>query len=277
MVRNLLSVILCLICFSSKLACANVASIRANGLPHDSPVLAALDDAQKFEPYSSAYSIKWSYPVRKEEVATRLGKDLGFLRLALKDHPDNAELLLLTGLVAHYGYNLDLEGSYDAAMDAFERAGKLQPSDIRPPWFRATMRCHTLESKAGAEEFLSIEANHSSDELPAAFWNDYLICATVTNMPAHVLRAASYLEKRHATASITGADFIDLARKRFKPYDPSKKHDQKDVWYGNKAGEEIDITSTMCGIRLRVHSSTTGFEGRLVHGTIQHWFLQGSR
>jgi hypothetical protein len=169
---------------------ADIAAIHASALPQEPAVLAALDDAKQLEPYCKFWSNDWQNPVPKNEVATRLGKDLESLTLAIKNHPDSEELLL-TGLVARYAYNLDVEGSHDMAISALEQAQTLAPADFRPLWFRATLQCQTVEMKPGADEFLSVEASHSWDQLPVAFWDDYIECAYVTNMPAHVLRAAS--------------------------------------------------------------------------------------
>ena len=90
---------------------AELAAIHAAALPQETSVLAALDDATQLEAYSSSFTQEWRFPVSKDEVATRLGKDLGFLQASLKSHPQNVELLLLTGLVAHYAYNVDVPNS----------------------------------------------------------------------------------------------------------------------------------------------------------------------
>jgi hypothetical protein len=100
-------------------AFADIAAIHANQLPQETAVLAVLDDIKQLEPYCRAWTNNWQYPIDKNDVITRLGKDLGFLTLALKNHPDNAELALLTGLVARYAYNLDVDGSHDTAINAF--------------------------------------------------------------------------------------------------------------------------------------------------------------
>ncbi|HME57770.1 MAG TPA: hypothetical protein VKF63_05485 [Terracidiphilus sp.] len=236
-------------------ALADVAAIHADKLPQETAILDALDDAKQLEPYSRSWTIKWQYPIAKEEVATRLGKDLGFLTLALKNHPENAELLLLTGLVARYAYNLDIEGSQKTALNVLEQAQKLDPSDVRAPWFRATLTCQTTEPKAGADEFLSIEASHDWEMLPIAFWDDYIDCAVLTNMPAHALRAADHLEKLHAPESTMRTFLTNGARKRFDAFDPMKKYEPKEVWEGANPGESPDFTSTMCGVRLRVHGN----------------------
>jgi hypothetical protein len=241
--------------FLAPRALADVAAIHADLLPQETAVLAALDDAKQLEPYSQSWTLPWRFPIAKEEVSTRLGKDLGFLTIALKSHPDNVELLLLTGLVARYAYNLDVEGSYDITLNALGQAQNLAPSDVRAPWFRATLLCHTMKPKAGADEFLAIENSHAWDQLPAAFWDDYMECASVTNMPAHMLRAADHLEKLHAPTSEMRTFLANGARKRFDAFDPKKKYEPKEVWEGANPGESPDFTSTMCGVRLRAHGN----------------------
>jgi hypothetical protein len=232
-------------------ALSEVDAIHADRLPQETAVLAALDDVRQLEPYCYSYTPDWRYSIAKEEVATRIGKDLGFLTLALKDYPDNAELLLLTGLAARFAYNLDAPGSYETALNALAKIQKLDPSDVRAPWFHATLLCQTAKPNTGAEEMLSIESSHSWDQLPAAFWDDYMECATVTNMPAHLLRAADHMEKLHAPSSEVRTVITEATRKRYDVFDPKKEYDPKEVWQGVNAAENSEFTSTTCGVRLR--------------------------
>jgi hypothetical protein len=248
---------------------ADVAAIRTDALPQEAAILNALDDARQLEPYSRSYTRDWAFPVPREDALSRLGKDLGFLKIALQAHPDNPELLLLTGLVAHYAYNLDLDGSYDAAMQSLAGAEKRAPSDLRPAWFRASLLCQTSHPKAGADEFLAIEASRPWDRLPAAFWDDYMECATVTAMTAHVLRAADHLEKLHARKSAMRTILTDAALKRFDPYDPAKTYDSKDVWEARDAGSFVEFTSTTCGVRFRSPSAWTVHDLSLKSGACQ--------
>ncbi len=234
-------------------AVAEIASIHASALPQESAVLAALDDAQQMEPYSHSWSSNWRYPITKDEVATRLGKDLAFLLLAQKNHPENTELNLLTGLVAHFAYNVDVPNSYDAAMNSLAQASKQHPEDLRGTWFHASMLCQTSQPKGGAEEFLSLESSHPWNQLPIAFWDDYLECATVTNMPAHALRASSYLTQLHAPLSAMRDFLTNLAHKRFVEFDPKTKYEAKQIWWGSNADHDPAFTGTSCGISLRAH------------------------
>jgi hypothetical protein len=240
--------------FFTPKAFADIAAIHAEKLPQETAVLGALDDVRQLEPYSATWTAKWQYSITKEEVAARLGKDLGFLKLAIKSHPDNVELLLLTGLVARYAYNVDVDGSYDGAMDALGQAQKSAPADFRAPWFRATLECQTMELKTGADEFLAIENSRVWNTLPEAFWHDYLNCATIANLPAHALRAVSHLEELRPGSKEDYALAVDIARKRIEPYDPKKDYEAKEVWQAEpNSGDDFVLTSTLCGLHLRAH------------------------
>jgi hypothetical protein len=233
-------------------AFADIAAIHAAALPQEPSILAALDDARQIEPYASAWTNNWNYAIAKKDVADRLERDLGFLGAALQKHPDNVELALLTGLVAHYAYNVDVPNSHDKAIAAFESARKLAPTDTRTTWFHANLLCQTNESEAGATELLDLEAAHSWDQLPADFWGDYMYCAAVANMPAHVLRAAFYLDRLHAPPMEMRSQLVEIARKRFDVFDPGKKYDSKEVWQASKADDAVRFTSTLCGARFTV-------------------------
>jgi hypothetical protein len=145
-----------------------------------------------------------------------------------------------------------MEGSDSDTLAALETAARLAPVDVRGPWFHAAFLCETLKSHDGAEEFLAIEENHKWDELSAAFWDDYMDCASVTDMPEHALRAAEYLNKLHSPVSKRRSALVDIAQKRFNRFDPAKDYEPKDVWVEGAAGTDPTFTSTACGLRLQV-------------------------
>jgi hypothetical protein len=243
-----------LFAFISTTALADIAAIHSEALPQEPALLAALDDVRRLEPFVSVWTNNWKYPVGKREAADRLEKDLGFISASRTAHSDNLELALLTGLVAHYAYNLDVPGSHDKAIAALEDASKLAANDFRVTWFHADLLCQTKETGAGALEFLALETAHPWDQLPAGFWVNYMYCATVTNMPAHVLRAATYLERLHAPGSETRTFLAENAAKRFDAFDPSKKYDAKETWQAIDSGDVTGFTSTLCGVRFNAAS-----------------------
>jgi hypothetical protein len=254
---------------------ADIAAIQQGALPQETAVLAAYDDAGKLEAYSRSWTNDWKYPVSKAEVAARLGKALDFLSAAAKNHPDNAELLLLTGLVAHYAYNVDVPQSYDKAMAALDAAQKLAGADIRAGWFHASILCQLSQPKAGADAMLAIEAGHGWNQLPAGFWDDYMECATVTNMPAHVLRAASYLEKLHARDSWMRTFLANGAAKRFDRFDRNRNYEPKEVWRGAQSGDNTEFTSTTCGVRFLAYGDWSVNQIAVTKGTCVAYFSTG--
>ncbi|HEV2134367.1 MAG TPA: hypothetical protein VGR47_08890 [Terracidiphilus sp.] len=269
-----LALIICLVSLAPR-AFAAVAAVDVSALPQETYVLAAYDDAQRFEPYVSSWTSDWQYPVSREEVATRLTADMGFLALALKSHPENQDLLLLTALIAHYAYNLDVNGSYDQAMRALNQAQTLSPADVRPLWFRASLVCQTGDSSSGFEQFLSIESAHPWNRLPIGFWDDYLECAMINGMPAHALRAADHLEALHAPPSQRRTYLVQTARNVFAPFDPGKAYPPRDAWAGGKQGEDVTFTSTTCGLQIRAHGDWIVNDLALNKGACLAYFATG--
>jgi hypothetical protein len=249
-----------------------MAAIHRAALPQTPPVLQAFDDAAQLEAYSRAWTDKWTYPVPKKEVAERLGRDLGFLNTAAQTNPDNAELLLLTGLVAHYAYNVDVEAGYDTTVAVLGQAARLSPSDIRPIWFRASLFCQTKETKAGMEALLAIEKSQAWNALPSAFWDDYIECASVNGMPAHVLRAADYLARMHAPFSDLRTFLVTTSRNRFVAFDPKKEYKSQEVWRATNAAGDVVLTNTSCGLQMQVHGTWQPNQLELTKGSCVAYF-----
>jgi hypothetical protein len=255
-------------------ALADVAAIHRDRLPQTAPVLAALDDARAMEPYTDRWNDKWQFPVAKADVAARLGVDFASLQAAVKDNPANEELLLLAGLVAHYGYNVDVEHTDDAVLSDLQAAGKLDASDFRVPWFHADFMCQTTKPSTGAEEFLSIEGAHPWRDLPPAFWRNYEHCAAVTNMPAHLLRAADYLAQ---LTPPTDDDrfYAVIGNSRFTAVDLQKDYDSTSSWFGSRDGDEIILDSTACGVRFHAKAAWTADRLELQKGSCVAVFSTG--
>lgn len=247
----------CLLTLSTSQLRADIAAIHRSALPQETAVLAALDDVEQLEPYCHFWTaaVLWQFDIPRQQVADRLSKDLGFLVEARKAHPENAELALLTGLVAIYAHNLEIEESYDTAMKTLDATGKLTPGDLRLDWFKATLHCQSTEIEEGARSFLAVENAGALRRLPGAFWDDYMECALLSNMPVHVLRAASYLELTHIPQTDRGKKYVEIARQRIAPFDPQKGYVANAVWLGLEATDNVEIlTGTSFGVRLKVHS-----------------------
>ncbi|HTV13903.1 MAG TPA: hypothetical protein VME68_04255 [Acidobacteriaceae bacterium] len=255
-------------------ALADVAAVHRDRLPQTPPVLAALDDAAAMEPYSDRWSNKWIFPVPKKDVAEHLRKDITALQAAVKDNPTNEELLLVAGLVAHYGYNVDVEHTDESAPQDLAAAGKLDPNDFRVSWFHADFMCQTIKPSVGAKEFLSIEGSHAWRDLPAAFWRNYEHCAAVTNMPAHLLRAAGYLSQL-APSTDDDKFYESLGHDRMTAVDLTRDYDTASSWTGDRDGDDVAVTSTACGVRFRARSTWTPDRLELQKGSCVAVFSTG--
>jgi hypothetical protein len=163
-------------------------------------------------------------------------------------NPGNEELLLLIGLVASYAYNVDVDGSHELAVDSLEKAHKLVPDDYRPQWFLGSHECQTIDlTKEGMDTLLSVERLRPWEQLPPSFWDDYISCTAITNMPAHSLRAGDHLKMLHAPPSIIRDTVLEGARGRLKTPDPTANYSKGDAWSVKTVNSRSVFTSFVCG------------------------------
>lgn len=226
---------------------ARLRDIRTALLPNQPKVQKAYDAALKVEPMAEQWTAPWRYPVPRAKVAATLSTCLVELKDAEITYPHNEELFLLTGIVASYAYNLDVKGAYDAATTSLKDALKLAPNDPRPEWLLGSFYCgsgnKTLE---GMDSLLKIESRFDWQKLPADFWGSYMMCATLTNMPAHVLRAASRLSQL-GPLSATAKWEVEMANKRVVETSVAKTYTPTESWSVNKTSAGIQLFSDACG------------------------------
>lgn len=250
MIRTLRWALFAVVLAIPRPAFASLKDIQTEKLPDISAVRKAYEDASEIESYVCVWSSEWRYAIPKNEVASRLSTSLLSLKQALKSNPDNEELLLLIGLVAHYAYNVDVEGTFDLAMNSFQSARALSPMDHRPDWFLATFACESNQVKEGMEKFLTIEDAHGWQQLSPGFWDDYIHCGLIANMPAHVLRAGQYAARLNARPSKDRDSLLELAGKRFKKSDPNTTYGSAEAWASENRGSQTIFTSTIFGISI---------------------------
>jgi hypothetical protein len=143
---------------------------------------------------------------------------------------------------------VDVDGSHELAVDSLEKAHKLAPDDYRPQWFLGSHQCQTVDlTKEGMDTFLSIERLRPWEQLPPGFWDDYISCATVTNMPAHCLRAGDHLKIFHAPTFQYRDTLLEAARGRLKTPDPTATYSKEDAWSVKKVDSRSVFTSFVCG------------------------------
>src|SRR6185437_1540156 len=227
--------------------------IDANKLPQSPAVQAAYRSAQQLAPYANTWSLNWNYDIPKAQVQDKLADDLGILSKALQSDPSNHEFQLLTGLVAHFAYNLNDEAAFQIATDNLTKAAAAHPTDIRGEWFLGIHQCQALQVVDGMNRLLSLEDKFKN--LPADFWDDYITCASVAVLPAHTRRAID-----HAVASGQPPErfkaLSDIANSRYKTADLAKTIGAHDAWTAEKLpNDRVSFTSRLCGVSFTANGN----------------------
>lgn len=229
---------------------AQVKDIDATKLPQNPAVQAAYRSAQQFEPYANTWTLNWNYDIPKAQVQDKLADDVGILSKALKDDPSNHELQLLTGLVAHFAYNLNDEAAFQTATDTLGKAATADPADIRGEWFLGIHQCQALQVVDGMNRLLDVEAKDKNP--PADFWNDYITCASIAILPAHTLRA---IDRAVANGESPESyhQLSEIAASRYKTADLTKTINAHQAWADDVHPDNRDIfTSHLCGVTFTV-------------------------
>jgi hypothetical protein len=105
-------------------------------------------------------------------------------------------------------------------------------------------RCQSNDTAGGMGDLLRIESSYS--DLPGVFWQDYALCATVANMPAHALRALDNAKKLGVERS--DDKFVRMAaEKRLIPSSMTETYKSHEAWKAERVGDGVTFTSTLCG------------------------------
>ena len=231
---------------------AQLSQIDPAKLPQNERVQDAFSKALSVESMARNWNADWHFDTPKQQVASILISSLQDLQSAEAGSPKNSELFLLSGLVAHFAYNVDVEDAYKTAVESLQRAHGIAPNDYRSEWFLGMHHCQADEIEKGMEQMLSVESQVPWQQLPEDFWDDYTTCATLALMPAHNLRAAD-----HAVAlgaSLTKYDsVVDMANKRYRLTDTETSYAAHDVWQGTKQTGEVQFRSQLCGLGFSAH------------------------
>jgi len=230
-------------------AVAQLKEIDAAKLPQNPKVRFAYEQVLPIESLARQWSPKWPYATPKEQVVSVLKSSLEELNSAETAAAQNEEYWLLKGLVAHLAYNVDDEQAYQIAVDSFEKARELAPTDYRVGWLLGMHLCQANQIKAGMEQLLAVEDQVAWQKLPLDFWDDYTTCSTISLMPAHTLRAVGHAVRLGAPAASYDA-VVDIARKRYEYPSADATYGAHDAWQAIQEKEGVVFTSQLCGIEF---------------------------
>jgi hypothetical protein len=146
-------VLACISAFS-RTVCAQLSEIDPAKLPHDAAVQSAYVQLLPIEHYGQSWTNDWKYDVPKKVVVDQFTTALSQLVTASERSPDNHELQLLTGLVAHFAYNLDVDSSWATAVNSLQKAAASDPKDYRASWFLGMHQCQATDNGPGMTHLL---------------------------------------------------------------------------------------------------------------------------
>ncbi|HEV2578181.1 MAG TPA: hypothetical protein VGU25_13315 [Acidobacteriaceae bacterium] len=231
-------------------AIAQLKEIDATKLPQSPAVQAAFRSAQDLERYADTWTLNWNYDIPKAQVQDKLADDLGILSKAVQSDPNNHELQLLTGLVAHFAYNVNDEAAFDPATSNLTKAAASDPADIRGDWFLGIHQCQALQVVAGMNRLPNVEAKDKNP--PPDFWYDYITCASIAILPAHTLRA---IDRAVADGQSPESyhQLSEIAASRYKTADLTKTINAHEAWADEILPNNRDLfTSHLCGVSFIV-------------------------
>jgi hypothetical protein len=203
----------------------------------------------------------WRYPVPKAEIESQFLLAFQTLEKQQKLEPENKELQLFIGLVAHLAYNLGIDEDYRYALSLLQ---SLAAEDYRAAWFLGMQQCQSGDPVRGMQRLLRVEV--TSPVIPGGFWDDYANCAGVANMPVHAVRAYD-LERRITQAVPTDEQLEQSARDRIKPGSVITTYPSKQAWINEKAPDGNRLTSKVCGESFLVKPTFHLNVADVIHGT----------
>jgi len=195
----------------------------------------------------------WGYNIPKSKVIDTLT----FLYNELEKLPGkNIEAELLSGDIAHYLYNMEVEDYYQKAVDHYLRAKALAPTDYRVYWFLGN---HYALS---ASQALSIQTYQTAMKYlpqPSAhelFWADYSVACADANMPATARYAAHQSSIVAGKMTYIEEQILGVTKVTLKSPPADTTFEAKDLWSVNgKEGNKLLFCNRFLGARMAIDST----------------------
>lgn len=222
-------------------------------------------DIAKLEPMVEKWTPTWSYNVPKEDIEKKLIAYYQELDNYASQYPDNLELVLFKGIVAHYAYNLDLKEYYHLAVNSFQQAAAIDPTDYRVNWYWGVHLVKSNVIKEGMDKLLLVINTENHSKLSFSFWEDFVYCSLIASMPSHVLLG---VERAKQTKTKKSKEIINLlaqyAKGQLKKPPQDQPLEPEEIWTGFQDTDTIKYRNRMFGFSLQVPAGwltrTTGYQ-----------------
>lgn len=253
-----------LMLFASPVIAGYLNVINPDRLPIET--VGMLSELRKLEPYVEEWQPIWSHDRTKDEIKARIGELYRKSEDLIARNKENGELLLLCGLIAYYGHNVDLDKSSERADAHFASAQKVLANDYRPLWLLGIHLVKSTRCAEGMKALLEAERKQSIRE--PLFWENYAMAAYFTSMYSHALQALERVRELSGKKSKLDNIIGDKMRAAAKTPKPGDKLQAQDLWRSTEGDTAIKIISFPLGYKFSVKKKeernfqTTGFDGR---------------
>jgi hypothetical protein len=148
---------------------------------------------------------------------------------------------------------MDNEGSFNVAVENYEKAIQSAPNDFRGYWFLGNH--YSLSNvPIKAMQSFSMAENKIQGKAPVEFWNEYGLSSNMANMPTHCLLAMDKVTEQLGSAgyleTTIGKSLVD----RFVEMKIGSVYESRDLWSAQHT-DKIDFISRPLGIKIRVDST----------------------
>jgi len=240
---------LMLILFST-VASARLSNIVKENLHLNTELESVLAQIETIENMVYVWTPEWNYAKPKEEVIELITSGYKMLEEHTTHHLENKELYLLMGLLAHYGYQLDLADFYQLAENAYARAAAVDPDDFRPKWFMAMHQLKAALVIEGMDTMLALAAEYPPAELPPEFWEDYAYGALLAWMPSHAAMALTYAHESLGYAGYMERLIGGIVQNRFLPPPEETSVENEKLWEVYRTEDGFNLVNRLFGFSL---------------------------
>lgn len=229
---------------------ANINFIKTEKIPDFTKNEQFFAFVYNYQNYYDHWTPEWKYDVKKSFLIDSLEKSFkAFDKLTNK----NAETHLLLGVISHYLYNLDGQTYYDPTVLNYTTAIMLDSLDFRGHWFLGFHYTLTGKAEESVHEIFTAQ-QMLPENVPIAFWEDYIQTTHLAGMPSHSLMGMSVVKNGTGEPSFMEKQIGESIRNRFLPASRDSAYRYNKIWT-SETKDMITFTSRVLGISFAIDST----------------------
>lgn len=179
----------------------------------------------------------------------------------------NAETYLLMGDVAHYLYNMETEAYFQKAVDNYNAAKALAPTDTRVYWFLGNHYSLSAKMVWGIEQYNIAFKYPRPAAYDVLFWSDYAVACINAGMASSARYASARASKAAGSTTFVEKQIQKVTGNMLKTIPSDTTLAAKDMWYvmGLNGTDRI-FTNRVLGLQIAIDTTWKLNVGGLKNG-----------